>query len=1090
METLAFQGNKVFIAGDFSLIKIQFAPNLAAINPITNTLRWRPRAGNLQQENYFQGIQAIAADGDSLIWLYHLGTMRALDARTGFVVKRFELNTPGYPGDIKQIIPTSDRLYLQGQFQQIRGIAVTNGFAAITKDGGVFPWEPLFTNGTGQVNKAIIQGDHIYLGGRFTTFGGKKNLAIINRFTGLETSWKTDVANSIYGYEYEVKDFLLQGGELFTVGQDRGYATPGEYRKVSLSTGKVTATYSYTTCQASEQLIAKDKYIFINEGYCTPYERENVSYFDQSSRKFNNRPILNKYSILSPVNNQSQSYLPNPKDMTFVGGKLYYANYYANDPYGTVLPLPPLMTLNFPKGFFAETVEYFPKSGGNAGTVTVNFYGTNLAVGSKVRLTRAGQTPITVPDSAIKYPEAFRIEVAFDLRGKMVGVWNIEIITPTGESIIIPNGFTINQAKPADVQVLLNAPAAFRLGGPIRMTISVANRGDMDAYMVPVWIAVPNNVSVISPALSFQDDSLLKSDTIDLFDASRIAGKTFNGKLAWLAVGIIKAGQVAELKFSLINSNGGVISISVFTGQPLVQNNGEIISSGRTSKSFNLNAIDPGKVKCIETNLAPVIEEAIINNLVKNKPEQARECWRRSLETGAAWEHFKYDFSASHVYDLSRTVYQTVWHCGGNELTAKLPGNGKFINLIGKALAISLDVGEKLDYVEDAIKNCWPIIRPDPIKEQSAQLQPIRSYDPNDKLGPVGAKSECYVSAKDAFNYTIRFENYASATAAAQIVRVVDTLDRTKYDYSTFQLGFFNVADTTFYVPPGRKQYSVDWDLRPTKNLVLRMEARFNDTTGILTSTYTALDPLTMELTEDVFAGFLPPNRTAPEGEGSLAFSVRVKDELQNLTQVKNTAHIYFDYNDPIPTPVWTNTLDKGLPQSSMKPLPTVSSSTTVTLGWKGTDAESGPKLHDIFVSVNGYGYQPLLTATYDSTFQFVGKADSTYRFYSVAYDSVYNQELVPLTFDTETTIQINTAAIESHRSGNWNDPATWSCNCIPTASNDVVIAVGHTVLLDSTMVEAVCQNLEILGTFSMQGSSIIVNGVSIVIDQDNVITR
>ena len=380
--------------------------------------------------------------------------------------------------------------------------------------------------------------------------------------------------------------------------------------------------------------------------------------------------------------------------------------------------------------------------------------------------------------------------------------------------------------------------------------------------------------------------------------------------------------------------------------------------------------------------------------------------------------------------------------------------------------------------------------RPDPKKQQGVRIPGVQSHDPNDILGPVGVKSARYTAGDDTFTYLIRFENDSTATADAQIVRILDTLDRNKVDYSTFQLSYFNVADTTFYVPPGRKQYATDWDLRPRKNLVLRMEANFNDTTGILTSTYIALDPLKRELTEDVLLGFLPPNKMAPQGEGGLAFSISPKASLPNLTSIKNTAHIYFDYNDPIPTPVWTNTLDKGLPQSSMKPLPTVSRSTTITLGWKGTDAESGPKLHDIFVSVNGYGYQPLLTATYDSTFQFVGKADSTYCFYSVAYDSVYNQELVPLTFDTETTIQLNTAAIESLRSGNWNDPATWSCNCIPTASNDVIIAVGHTVLLDSTMAEAVCQNLEILGTFSMQGSSIIVNGVSIVIDQDNVITR
>ncbi|GAB3809575.1 hypothetical protein GCM10028819_51800 [Spirosoma humi] len=73
---------------------------------------------------------------------------------------------------------------------------------------------------------------------------------------------------------------------------------------------------------------------------------------------------------------------------------------------------------------------------------------------------------------------------------------------------------------------------------------------------------------------------------------------------------------------------------------------------------------------------------------------------------------------------------------------------------------------------------------------------------------------------------------------------------------------------------------------------------------------------------------------------------------------------------------------------------------------------------------------------------------------------------------------------------GSWNASSTWSCGRLPTALDDVVIQPEHTVLLDSGMAEAVCRNLEILGTFSMQGSSILINGTRITIDQDNVLTK
>lgn len=78
----------------------------------------------------------------------------------------------------------------------------------------------------------------------------------------------------------------------------------------------------------------------------------------------------------------------------------------------------------------------------------------------------------------------------------------------------------------------------------------------------------------------------------------------------------------------------------------------------------------------------------------------------------------------------------------------------------------------------------------------------------------------------------------------------------------------------------------------------------------------------------------------------------------------------------------------------------------------------------------------------------------------------------------------------QSLKSGAWNDIALWSCGRLPTSIDNVTIGSAHTVLLDTGMPAAICQNLEVLGTFSMQGSTITVNGVQIVIDQENVTTK
>lgn len=1034
IKALVCQGNKVFMLGDFRLLKIQYAPKLAIINPIANTLRWRARV-NLQTVDYLN-ISAFAIDGDSLIWTTNYGRFNAFDLRTGFRVKNFAI-TDSYL-QIDNITAASDRLYVQGNFSSLQGLAVSNGFGAISKEGAPFPFDPIFPRNTGNVNKMIVSGDRVYLGGSFTTYNGSKNLAIINRFTGEPLNWKAELPNGSTGYQYpyQVKDFIIQGNELLTTEGGIGYNTPGKYLKLSLSSGQVTTQYTYSTCQTAEQLLPKDRYIFINEQYCNPYTRESISYFDQTSNKFSNKPLISRITLPVPGNTYSQEYMPNPYSMAFAGNKLYYATRYTLDEYGTTLPVPKLMSITFPKGFFAETVEYFPRSGGNAGVVTVNFYGYNLAVGTKVKLTRNGQTPIAPADSAIKYPEAFRIETVFDLRGKVIGTWNIDITTPTGESISIPNGFTINQAKPADIQVSLNTPPAFRPGGPIRFTLSVANRGDNDAYMVPVFVTLPASVTLLTDVIICDGTQTTNSPIPQTMPTNGNGNQPASNQTTWLGIPVVGSGQVVEVPMTIQGSGNQPIPINATAGQPMMQNN----------PGSNNPSTKPKTEECIKALAKPIIDYLKDKLVDYAFPNDMNDCLESGLDLGLAISSRRPDnpFPLSNpptsTVDLVGNVAQTAWKCAGKPLARRFP----LLYAVGELLSDVLDDANTLGDIQDAIDKCKDLL-PDPTKERPSVMIPaIFSRDPNDKLGPAGAKAERFVSGKDPFNYLIRFENYASATADAQIVRIVDTLDRDKFDFNTFQLGYFNIADTTFHISPGKKRHLVDWDMRPRRNLVLRMEARFNDTTGVLTSTYIALDPRTMELTEDVFLGFLPPNQTPPQGEGGLAYSIRLKDSVPNSATVSNTALIYFDYNAPIPTPVWNNKVDKGLPNSTMNPIAATSRSTTLTLGWRGADAESGPKLYDVFVSVNGGAYKTLLSATQDSTFQFVGKADSTYRFYSVAYDHVYNQEPIPAVHDIITTIRNST--IESVRAGNWTDTATWNCGCIPETTD--VVSIGHLVTI------------------------------------------
>lgn len=141
----------------------------------------------------------------------------------------------------------------------------------------------------------------------------------------------------------------------------------------------------------------------------------------------------------------------------------------------------------------------------------------------------------------------------------------------------------------------------------------------------------------------------------------------------------------------------------------------------------------------------------------------------------------------------------------------------------------------------------------------------VSSIDPNDKLAyPMGKGISHAIKADQRLEYIIRFENMPEATAEAIYIRVVDTLDQ-KLDWGSFATGTLSHPDVCDF--------------------------EFNPYTGVI-----------MWFCDSIM---LPPNVTAPEGEGYVSFSVSVEPDIQPKSQIKiaNMASIRFDYNAWIKTP-------------------------------------------------------------------------------------------------------------------------------------------------------------------------------------------
>jgi hypothetical protein len=292
-----------------------------------------------------------------------------------------------------------------------------------------------------------------------------------------------------------------------------------------------------------------------------------------------------------------------------------------------------------------------------------------------------------------------------------------------------------------------------------------------------------------------------------------------------------------------------------------------------------------------------------------------------------------------------------------------------------------------------------------PSASRSIQVRAGASRDPNVKAGSEGAGVEHFISGSEPLRYDISFTDEETASAPAQEVVVTDRLDPSNVDLSSLSLGPMSFGDHIVAPPPGVSDFTTDVDLRPAKNLIVRVSANLDTTTDVLTWRFHSLDPTTMQAPDDPLVGFLPPNTSPPDGEGSVFFTVMPKAGLGTGTEIRNKATIVFDQNAPIDTQEWLNTLDNSKPSSSVAALPAAETSPSFDVSWSGTDSGSGIQDYTVFVSEDGGPFNAWQVDTASTSATFTGQPRKRYAFYSVGRDATGNVEDAPVRADATTIV-------------------------------------------------------------------------------------
>lgn len=626
----------------------------------------------------------------------------------------------------------------------------------------------------------------------------------------------------------------------------------------------------------------------------------------------------------------------------------------------------------------------YPDHGGNTNVVSVKIYGHFFQPGATVALLNATH-PTIFSDSVLVDSEGTIARCLFDLAGTDTALYDVMLTNPDMTTTLYPQSFSIVQGTAPDLWVNIIGRGLNRLNAPYTFMIAYGNDGTVDAKGVPLWIALTGDTSM---ALTPRFDLIIPPGYVDslawdsipfYFNTADFRGSGAIARVIPLYLPLIPAGSTSVLSFTI--STPASIGIEAWMNPP-----------------YYMSPFSEDMKLCVQGTYEGITSLALpnaVSYLFGGVATPYMDCITSGYT--AVSDYVQYWEYVNDIHPELPAVSDMVWH------TAAALGQCALAGLEGEIYAATRFVLNVFSLTESLLTDAITVYHCrnalEEVAEAIQEVVVIDSFDPNMKIGP-----ELFQNMSAPLNYVITFENVEGATADAQQVMIVDTLNTDQFDVPSFCFTALAFGDTVLLLNEiERADYQRDIDLRPEVDLVVRASGHWDVLNSIATWQFVSLDPITHELTDDPLLGFLPPNDGTGRGEGLVAFSIRPKNDLITGDTISNHATIIFDYNNPIETESWQNVIDLLHPISAVDALPPFTYADSIFVSWQGSDNLAGVETFSVFVSTNGSLYEPWLTNTSDTSAWFTAEFDSTYAFYTLATDSAGNVEDPPAGYDAMT---------------------------------------------------------------------------------------